>query len=130
VLLQLEDEVDVSRGDLLVRPTEVPPLAARREVEAMLCWLSERPLSTSRRYLVRHTTREVKAQVTGVSWRLDLATLDQVPAAGLGLNDLGRVSLRLAQPIAADRYAELRDTGAFIIIDEASNDTVGAGMIL
>ena len=130
VLLQLEDHVDVSRGDLLVRPSEAPALAPRRQVEAMLCWLSERPLSTTRRYLVRHTTRETKAQVTGVAWRLDLATLARVPADSLAMNDLGRVSLRLAQPIAADRYAEARSTGAFIVIDEASNDTVGAGMIL
>jgi sulfate adenylyltransferase subunit 1 len=130
VLLQLEDEVDVSRGDLLVRPTEVPLLAARREVDAMLCWLSERPLSTARRYLVRHTTREAKAQLTGVAWRLDLASLERVPAEGLAMNDLGRVTLRLAQPIAADRYQEARATGAFIVIDEATNDTVGAGMVL
>jgi sulfate adenylyltransferase subunit 1 len=130
VLLQLEDEIDVSRGDLLVRPTEVPPLAARRELDAMVCWLSERPLSTARRYLVRHTTRESKVTFTGVAWRLDLATLDQVPTTGLDLNDLGRVTLRLAQPLSADRYAEVRATGAFIVIDEASNDTVGAGMIL
>jgi sulfate adenylyltransferase subunit 1 len=130
VLLQLEDEIDISRGDLLVRPTEVPPLAARREVEAVLCWLSERPLSTTRRYLVRHTTRESRAQVTGVDWRLDMATLEQVPADSLAMNDLGRVRLRLAQPIAADRYRDVRATGAFIVIDEASNDTVGAGMIL
>ncbi len=128
VLLQLEDEVDVSRGDLLVRPAEAP--APVREVEAMLCWLAERPLSLVRRYLVRHTTREIRAQVTGIAWRLDLTALEQVPAEGLAMNDLGRVSLRLAQPIAADRYAEVRATGAFIVIDEASNDTVAAGMIL
>jgi sulfate adenylyltransferase subunit 1 len=128
VLLQLEDEVDVSRGDLLARPGEAP--APAREVEAMVCWLSERPLSKARRYLVRHTTREVRAQVTGIAWRLDLSALEQVPAEGLAMNDLGRVTLRLAQPIVADRYADLRATGAFIVIDEASNDTVAAGMIL
>jgi sulfate adenylyltransferase subunit 1 len=128
VLLQLEDEVDISRGDLLVRPGEAP--APAREVEAMVCWLSERPLSKARRYLVRHTTREVRAQVTGIAWRLDLSALEQVPAEGLAMNDLGRVTIRLAQPIVADRYADARATGAFIVIDEASNDTVAAGMIL
>ncbi len=128
VLLQLEDEVDVSRGDMLVRPDEAP--VPTREVEAMLCWFAERPLSTARRYLVRHTTRETRAQVTGVAWRLDLAALAKVPADGLAMNDLGRVTLRLAQPIVADRYADARATGAFIVIDEASNDTVAAGMIL
>ena len=94
-----------------------------------MCWLSERPLSTARRYLVRHTTRESKAQVAEIPWRLDLASLERVPANGLAMNDIGAVSLRLAQPIAADRYAENRATGAFIVIDEATNDTVGAGMI-
>jgi sulfate adenylyltransferase subunit 1 len=98
-------------------------------VSAVVCWLSERPLSTARRYLVRHTTRETKAQVAEIAWRLDLAALEQVPAEGLAMNDIGAVSLKLAQPIAADRYAENRATGAFIVIDEATNDTVAAGMI-
>ncbi len=128
VLLQLTDEVDVSRGDLLAHPAEAP--AASRRVDAVVCWLSERPLSPARRYLVRHTTRESKAQVAEIAWRLDLASLEQVPAEGLAMNDIGRVTWRLAQPVAADAYAVNRATGAFIVIDEASNDTVGAGMIL
>jgi sulfate adenylyltransferase subunit 1 len=127
VTILLEDEVDVSRGDLLVRSGDAPPVA--RAVQGLLCWLSERPLSTARRYLVRHTTRESKAQVAEIAWRLDLATLERVPAEGLAMNDIGAVSLRLAQPIAADRYVESRATGAFIVIDETTNDTVGAGMI-
>jgi sulfate adenylyltransferase subunit 1 len=128
VTLVLEDDVDVSRGDMLVRPEEAP--ATTRAVDAVVCWLSERPLSAARRYLVRHTTRESKAQVAEIAWRVDLAALEQVPADGLAMNDIGRVTFRLAQPIAADRYADDRDTGAFIVIDEATNDTVGAGMIL
>ena len=128
VMIQLEDEVDVSRGDLLARPAGAP--VPVRAVDAVVCWLSERPLSPARRYLVRHTTRESKAQVASIDWRLDLAALQQVPAEGLAMNDIGRVSLRLAQPIAADAYRTNRSTGAFIIIDESSNDTVGAGMIL
>ncbi len=127
VTILLEDEVDVSRGDLLVRAGEAPLVT--RSVDADLCWLSERPLSKARRYLVRHTTRESMAQVAGIAWRVDLRALDQVPADGLALNDIGRVTFRLAQPIVADRYAENRATGAFIVVDEATNDTVGAGMI-
>jgi sulfate adenylyltransferase subunit 1 len=127
VTLLLEDEVDVSRGDLIVRAEEAPQVT--RSVSAVVCWLSERPLSTARRYLVRHTTRESKAQVAEIGWRLDLHTLEQVPAEGLAMNDIGAVTLKLAQPIAADRYAENRATGAFIVIDEATNDTVAAGMI-
>ncbi len=128
VMLQLEDEVDVSRGDVLVGVEGAPE--PTRAVDAVLCWLSEQPLSPRRRYLVRHTTRESKAQVAGIAWRMDLAALVEAPADGLAMNDIGRVSLRLAQPIAADPYRASRATGAFIVVDEATNDTVGAGMIL
>jgi sulfate adenylyltransferase subunit 1 len=128
VTLVLEDEVDVSRGDMLVRSGEEPE--PRRSLDAVVCWLSERPLSPSRSYLVRHTTREVKARPAEIAWRLDLAALEQVPAQGLAMNDIGRVTFRLAQPIAADRYAQSRATGAFVVVDEATNDTAGAGMIL
>ena len=127
VMLQLEDDLDVSRGDLLVRPSEAS--APTREVDAVVCWLSERPFSAARRYVVRHTTREVKAQLSGVAWRLDLASLERVPAEGLAMNDIGRVGLRLAHPIAADPYARNRATGSLIVVDDSTNDTVGAGMI-
>jgi sulfate adenylyltransferase subunit 1 len=130
VLVQLEDEVDVSRGDLLVLAAEAPTPQPTRSVDAVVCWLSERPLSPARRYLVRHTTRESKAQVASIAWRLDLAALERVPAQGLAMNDIGQVTWKLAQPIVADAYAANRATGAFIVIDETTNDTVGAGMIL
>jgi len=128
VMLLLEDEIDVSRGDLLVRPDEAPEVT--RSVSALVCWLSERPLSRARRYVLRHTTRETRAQVAEVEWRLDVNTSAQEPAEALAMNDIGRVTIRCAQPVAADRYAENRATGAFIVVDEATNDTVGAGMIL
>jgi sulfate adenylyltransferase subunit 1 len=127
VTILLEDALDVSRGDMLVHPENAP--AATRKVDATVCWLSEAPLSPARRYLVRHTTRETRAQVAEIAWRVDLGDLERKPAAGLAMNDIGRVSLRLAQPIFADRYADSRATGAFIVVDEATNDTVGAGMI-
>ena len=128
VMVLLEDDVDVSRGDLLVRAGQANE--PTRSIDAVVCWLSEQPLSPARRYLVRHTTRETKAQPIEVTWRLDLAALEQVPAQGLKVNDIGRVKFRLAQPIAADTYLENRATGAFIVVDEATNDTAGAGMIL
>jgi sulfate adenylyltransferase subunit 1 len=127
VTVTLADELDVSRGDMLVAPNDAP--TPSRQVDATLCWLSEAPLSPARRYLVRHTTRETKAQVAEIAWRVDLADLERKPAAGLAMNDIGRVSLRLSQPIFADPYAESRATGAFVIVDEATHDTVGAGMI-
>jgi len=128
VTLLLEDELDISRGDLLVRAGEAPE--PTRKVDAMLCWLSERPLAAGRKYLVRHTTRDVRATIAEVGYRVDLGELAERPAATLAMNDIARVSLRLAQPIAADRYADSRATGALIVIDEATNDTVAAGMIL
>jgi sulfate adenylyltransferase subunit 1 len=128
VTIELADALDVSRGDLVVHAGQGPE--PTHSLEAVVCWLSERPLATARRYLVRHTTRQTLAQVEEVAWRLDLDSLEQVPATGLAMNDIGRIRIRLAQPVAADRYAEHRDTGSFIVIDEASNDTVAAGMIL
>jgi sulfate adenylyltransferase subunit 1 len=127
VMLELEDELDVSRGDLLVHPGQ--GAEPTRTLDAVICWLSERPLSLSRRYVVRHATRETLGQVAEIAWRVDLNAQAQVPAETLQMNDIGRVQVRLAQPVAADRYADDRDTGSFVIVDEATNDTVAAGMI-
>jgi sulfate adenylyltransferase subunit 1 len=128
VAILLEDEIDVSRGDMLVRPEEAP--APTKQVEAMVCWLSEAPLDRARRYVLRHTTREVRAMLAGIEHRVDVNTLAELPAERLALNDIARVRLRLAAPIFPDRYEDDRATGAFIVVDEATNDTVGAGMIV
>ncbi|MDY0011544.1 MAG: sulfate adenylyltransferase subunit CysN [Rhodocyclaceae bacterium] len=128
VTLLLEDEIDISRGDMIVKSAE-----AREPVKqayAMVCWLSETPLSPARTYLIRHTTREVKAKVATIAYRLDINTLEEQPTAALAMNDIARLSLKLAQPISPDPYASNRATGAFIVIDESTNNTVGAGMIL
>ncbi|MBI5911599.1 MAG: sulfate adenylyltransferase [Betaproteobacteria bacterium] len=128
VTLLLDAELDISRGDMMVESTDA--LEPRKQLDAMLCWLSEIPLDLNRRYCLRHTTREVKALVAGIAHRLDINTLEREAAARLRMNDIGRVSFKLAQPLCADPYATNRSTGAFIVIDEASNNTVGAGMIL
>ncbi|HSM91928.1 MAG TPA: sulfate adenylyltransferase subunit 1 [Anaeromyxobacteraceae bacterium] len=127
VTLLLDQELDVSRGDLLVRAGEAP--APSRTLDAIVCWLHERPLEPGRRYLVRHTTREAKASLAAIEWRIDVNTLERAPATRLALNDIARVTLKLAQPVFADPYAENRATGAFIVVDETTHDTVGAGMI-
>ena len=127
VSLLLEDEIDISRGDLIVKSAEAP--VPVKHIDATLCWLSETPLSPARTYLVRHTTREVKAKLAKIDYRLDVNTLEREAADGLAMNDIARVTLKLAQPIVADSYRSNRATGAFIIIDESSNNTVGAGMI-
>jgi len=127
VTLLLADEIDISRGDMIVRRGQRP--GSLNALVADICWLSERPLDPQRRYLLRHTTREVKAKVANIAHRVDVASGRTVDASGLAMNDIGRVSLRLGQPVFADPYERNRSTGAFILIDEATNDTVGAGMI-
>jgi sulfate adenylyltransferase large subunit len=128
VAVALEDELDVGRGDLLARPAEAPEPV--RELEATLCWLGDEPARVGgpNRYLVKHTTRTVRAQLESIEHRLDVTTLAHEPADELGLNAIGRVRLRLASPLVPDPYERLRATGAFIVVDEATNDTVGAGM--
>jgi sulfate adenylyltransferase subunit 1 len=128
VTLLLDRELDIGRGDMMVESKDA--LQPRKQLEAMLCWLSETPMDLNRRYLLRHTTREVKALVAGVAHRLNIDTLEREATARLRMNDIGQVSFKLAQPLCADPYASNRTTGAFVVIDEASNNTVGAGMIL
>ncbi len=128
VTLLLADEIDTSRGDMIVKSSEVP--AAVKQIEATVCWLSEIPMDRARTYLVRHTTRDSKAKLAAIDHRLDVNTLEKVPAEKLTMNDIAQVSFKLAQPLFVDSYLENRSTGAFIIIDESSNNTVGAGMML
>ena len=128
VVVRLADHVDVSRGDMLCDPSD-PPVAAR-ELEAIVCWLSERPVATGARLAVKHTTRWTRAILEEVLSTLDVGTLEQVPGDGLALNDLARVRLRLAGPLLVDPYATNRQTGSFVLVDESTNETVGAGMVL
>jgi sulfate adenylyltransferase large subunit len=129
VTILLEDDVDVSRGDLLADP-ERPPVVAR-ELTARLCWMSERAVEERARVLVKHTTRTVTGRLEEIVSVVDIATLEDRPSPGrLELNDLALVRLRLAEPLALDPYPRNRATGAFILIDEATNETVGAGMVV
>jgi len=128
VTVRLADDVDVARGDLLVAG---PLPASTRTLVAEVCWMAEAPLRAGGRYALKHTTSTVRAIVDGVSDRLDVATLAAIPGpAELALNDIGRVALRVSRELAVDPYAVNRATGAFILIDEASNETVAAGMVL
>jgi bifunctional enzyme CysN/CysC len=126
--LRLEDDLDVSRGDLVAGAGE-PPIVAR-QFEADVCWLDSEPLQARRRYSIKHTSREAAAIVEAVIDRTDVHTLERSPEPGvLELNDIGRIALRTSTPLAIDPYRANRRTGSFILIDEASNATVGAGMI-
>jgi sulfate adenylyltransferase large subunit len=128
VTLLLEDEIDVSRGDLLCAVEGAPSL--EREVEATICWMTAAPLRAGGRYAIKHATHAARAIVASVVDRVDVHTLaPDRRAESLGLNDIGRVRLRTSKPLAFDPYARNRATGSFILIDETSNDTVGAGMI-
>ena len=127
VTLTLDDEIDVSRGDMLVRPNNLPQAA--NEFEAMLCWMDEERLDPRTPYLLKHTTQKVKAFVRDIRYRIDVNTMHREPADGFALNEIGRVALRTAKPIFFDSYQRNRSTGSFILIDPVSNRTVAAGMI-
>jgi sulfate adenylyltransferase subunit 1 (EFTu-like GTPase family) len=128
VAVRLADELDVGRGDLIAAHLGAP--RPTREVTATVCWFSERPLRPGARLVLRHTTRTTRAIASELVDRLDVTTLDHLPSPDeLGLNDLGTVRLRLAGAIAADAYAASRSTGSVILVDEATNDTVGAGLL-
>ncbi|HLP99442.1 MAG TPA: sulfate adenylyltransferase subunit CysN [Sideroxyarcus sp.] len=128
VTITLEDEIDISRGDMLVKSSAHPP-KVEKEFEAMLCWLSESPLDKNRKYLVKHTTRTAKCLFSRLDYRVDVNTLEQHAADKLNMNDIARVALKIQQPLVFDSYDTDRATGSFIVIDEASNNTVAAGMI-
>jgi bifunctional enzyme CysN/CysC len=114
---------------MIVRPTDRPPPA--RELVADVCWMADAPLVAGGRYTIKHTTRTARAVVDAVEHRIDVHTLEpDCTGCSLRLNDLGRVKLRLSAPLTADPYATNRNTGSFILIDEANNDTVGAGMVV
>ena len=127
VTLRLEDEIDISRGDLITHADQAPTLA--RTFDASVVWLSETPLDPAKSYLIKHTTRYVRTVISAVQWKMDLETMEQTDAAGLELNDIGRLTLTTHQPIAYDPYADNRGMGAFILIDSFTNNTVAAGMI-
>jgi sulfate adenylyltransferase large subunit len=129
VTVRLADDVDVSRGNLLADPEHAPVVA--RELDARVCWMSERPLEPRAKIAVKHTTRSVRAIVDELVSLTDIHSLEERSAPErLELNDIAVVRLRLSEPLAVDPYAENRETGAFILVDESTNDTVGAGMIL
>jgi bifunctional enzyme CysN/CysC len=128
VTLRLEDELDVSRGELICHPDAAPEVA--RELEADLCWMGEAPLRPGARYAIKHTSRTATAIVDVLVDRVDVHTLARESGPGeLALNDIGRVSLRTSAPLALDAYRSNRRTGSFILIDEATNATVAAGMV-
>jgi sulfate adenylyltransferase subunit 1 len=127
VTLLLDQHVDVSRGDTLVAAGQ--PATLLRQVVADLCWMADEPLDLRRKYWIKHGTRQCAAKITAIESLLDVNTQERRSAGGLKLNDIARVGLSVQQPLAADDYAHIRATGAFILIDEVTHQTVAAGMI-
>ncbi len=129
VTLVLADDLDISRGDMICRPHNHPE--PRQDIEAMLAWMdTPTPLTLRRVYTLKHGTRTVRAMVTELRYRLDVSTLHRdADATELRLNEIGRVTLRATSPLFADDYRRNRSTGSFVLIDESTNQTVGAGMI-
>ncbi len=127
VVLTLDDEIDVSRGDMIVRSHNLPQVSC--SFEAMLCWMDSERLQTRKQYLLKHTTQTVKAFVSAINYRVDVNTLHREEADSFGLNDIGRVSLTTARPLFFDPYTQNRTTGSFILIDPLTNATAAAGMI-
>ncbi len=129
VTITLTDDIDVSRGDMLCRPNNMPSVV--QDIDAQVCWMDETAsLTSGRRYLIKHTTRWAKAVVRELTYRIDVNTLHRIEdATELALNEIGRVQLRVTQPLFVDPYQANRQTGAFILVDEGTNRTVAAGMI-
>jgi len=129
VTVRLEDEIDISRGDMICRPNNAPTVA--QDIDAMVCWMDEKsPLQVGRKYTIKHTTRTARIVIKRLNYRLDVNTLHRdEQAESLVLNEIGRVQLRSTIPLMCDDYSRNRTTGGFVLIDETTNRTVGAGMI-
>ncbi len=128
VSLTLEDEIDISRGDMIVPSDNLPQHA--NEFHAMICWFSGKNLIPKGKYHLRHTTRDVQAMIAGIDYKVDINTLEEMDNdAKFVLNDIGKIRIRTADPLFFDSYERNRDTGSFILIDAGTNETVAAGMI-
>ena len=128
VTVHLADDLDVSRGDMICRPNNRPQVG--QDLDAMICWMSDRPLKPKSRYAIKHTTRWARAMVTELQYKLDVNTLHRFEApAELGLNDIARIRLLTTSPLFYDAYQRNRTTGSFILVDEATHETVAAGML-
>jgi sulfate adenylyltransferase subunit 1 len=129
VAITLEDEIDISRGDMIAKPNNMP--TATQDLDVMLCWFHEKPLAPNGRYFLKHTTRDCQVMIKEVRYKIDINTLHKSEDdLRIGMNDIGRVRLRTTVPLFADPYATNRNTGGLILIDRDTNNTVAAGMIL
>lgn len=128
VTITLEDDIDISRGDMLVKESNMPQVS--QDIDIMVCWLNEKPMQVGGKYTVKHTSREVRCIIKEIKYKMNINTLEKVEGeSSFGLNEIGLVTIRTTQPLFFDSYRKNRVTGSLILIDEGTNNTVGAGMI-
>jgi len=129
VTITLEDDIDISRGDMIVPENNIPQ--SSQDIDMMICWLNEKPMKPGGKYAVKHTTNDVRCLIKEVKYKIDVNTLSRIPDdKEIGLNDIGRISIRTTKPLHYDSYRKNRITGSLILIDEGTNETVCAGMIV
>lgn len=129
VTLTLQDEIDISRGDIIAKPNNHPQ--SEQDIDVMICWMNQKAINLNTKFYVRHTSREVKGVLKEIQYKLDINTLHRIDNADqLVMNDIARVKIRTAQPLFFDSYRKNRITGSLILVDEGTNETVGAGMIV
>lgn len=129
VTLRLEDDIDIGRGDMIVRPNNQPEIG--QDIEMMICWMGEKPLMENGKYAVKHTTKDARCIVKEIKYKVDINSLHRLEGEkNIQTNDMARIKIRTTQPLFYDRYSRNRITGSIILIDEATNETVGAGMII
>jgi sulfate adenylyltransferase subunit 1 len=129
VILTLTDDIDISRGDMIVKENNIPQIG--QDIDVMICWMSEKPMVLNGKYAIKHTTSDARCLIKDVKYKVNVNSLEKEPDdKTIGLNEIGRVSIRTTKPLFFDPYRRNRKTGAIIIIDEATNTTVGAGMII
>ena len=127
--MTLEDDIDISRGDMIVKENNGPLVG--QDIDIMMCWMSDKPMLPNGKYALKHTTSDARCLIKDVQYKVDVNTLEKVLGdKNVGLNEIARVSLRTTKPLFYDPYRQNRKTGALILIDEATNVTVGAGMII
>lgn len=129
VSMTLEDDLDISRGDMIIKPDNQPEIG--QDIDLMVCWLNKDPIKENGKYAIKHTTKDARCIVKEIKYKVDINTLHRVEGdKDIGLNDIGRIKIRTTEPLFYDNYKENRATGSLIIIDEFTNETVGAGMII
>ena len=128
VCLRLTDEIDISRGDMIVRENNKPFI--NQDLEIMICWMNEKQMILNGKYTIRHTTQSARCIIKEIKYKIDINTLHRMEEKEIGLNDIGRISIRTTKPLFFDSYTRNRNTGSIILVDESTNETVAAGMII